>query len=85
MNDTTNFVQAPTTDLPTLPDWTDPTFTELATPSLTSAALVRAHGALRDGVDSRSRRVRTHAENLSAFAGAVRGVDAVHAAAFRGK
>ncbi|WKK62216.1 hypothetical protein QYQ98_04950 [Corynebacterium sp. P3-F1] len=82
---TTHFVQAPMSDLPHLPDWDAPSFTDLATPSLTAAALTRAHATLADGVDARTRRVRDHAEDLAAFASAVRGVDADHAHAFRGK
>ena len=85
MNYSTNFVQAPTTDLPTLPDWTDPDFTDLATPSLTSTALSAVHTALADGVEDRSTRVRDHVAELASFAAAVRGVDADHARAFRGK
>lgn len=83
MNHTTNFVQAPTTDLPTLPTWTDPELTDLATPSLTSAALAAAHSALADGVDARTERVRTHVEDLAAFVTAIRGIDADHACAFK--
>lgn len=81
---TTNYVQAPTTDLPQLPDWAEPSFTDLATPSLTAAALAGAHAALTDNVATRTRRVRDHAADLAAFAAAVRGVDADHARAFRG-
>lgn len=85
MNYSTKFVQAPTADLPTLPDWTDPDFTDLSTPSLTSTALAAVHTALADGVDDRSARVRDHVADLAAFSAAVRGVDADHARAFRGK
>ncbi|WP_087117416.1 hypothetical protein [Corynebacterium urinipleomorphum] len=81
---TTNSVQAPFTDLPQLPDWAEPRFPDLTTPSLTAAALAKAHAALADNVDTRTRRVHDHAADLAAFAAAVRGVDADHARAFRG-
>lgn len=71
-------------DLPRLPDWDEPSFTDLATPSLTATALARAHAMIAGGVDSRTRRVRSHAEDLAAFAASVRRVDADHAHAFRG-
>lgn len=80
-----NFVQAPMSDLPQLPDWAEPSFTDLATPSLTAAALALAHAALTDGVNSRTQRVRDHVADLAAFAASVREVDADHAQAFRGK
>lgn len=85
MNYSMNFVQAPTTDLPKLPAWTEIDFADLATPSLTSAALAAAHAALTDSVGERTGRVRAHVSDLAAFVAAVRGVDADHASAFRGK
>lgn len=82
---TTDYVQAPMSDLPQLPAWEEPSFTDLATPSLTAAALARAHASLAEGVSARTKRVCEHAEDLAAFAAAVRGVDADHAQAFRGQ
>ena len=80
-----NFISMPTTALPTLPAWTDPLLTPLASPSRTAAALSRAHSWLQTDLAIQTQRVHDHVTDLTRFAAAVRDVDTAHAQTFRGQ